>query len=331
MTANHAPDVALLLTHSGDYYTVERVAAALARRGARPLRLDTDLFPLTVRLTTRLGGDAAAQAFIDADGQRMATEQVRAVWARRIWPARLDDKLDARFHETCRREARAGLAGFLDSLHAARWVNERQRERAAENKLYQLRAAEAAGLAIPCTLLTNDPAEARAFYTEVAGALVAKLLRPVSSGMDAAPEFVYTSDVSAADLDEAEQLRHSPMLFQERVPKACELRVAYVAGRCFTGALDASLSARGQTDWRLAEASECAWRRDELPAEVARGLHALMTQLGLVYGAIDLIRTPAGEHVFLEVNPGGEWGMLERDLALPVADALAAALLEQQD
>ena len=67
--------------------------------------------------------------------------------------------------------------------------------------------------------------------------------------------------------------------------------------------------------------------RAELPAEVSRGLHTLMSELGLVFGAIDLIRTPAGEHVFLEVNPSGEWGMLERDLGLPIADAIARALL----
>ena len=43
--------------------------------------------------------------------------------------------------------------------------------------------------------------------------------------------------------------------------------------------------------------------------------------------SFDLIETPGGELVFLEVNPGGEWGMLERDLALPIADALAECLL----
>ena len=37
-----------------------------------------------------------------------------------------------------------------------------------------------------------------------------------------------------------------------------------------------------------------------------------MEALGLRFGAIDFIRTPEGEHVFLEVNPSGEWGMLEK-------------------
>jgi len=45
-------------------------------------------------------------------------------------------------------------------------------------------------------------------------------------------------------------------------------------------------------------------------------------------GTIDcLIRRPDGAHVFLEVNPTGEWGMLERDLGLPIADAIAEELI----
>jgi hypothetical protein len=31
---------------------------------------------------------------------------------------------------------------------------------------------------------------------------------------------------------------------------------------------------------------------------------------------------------FLEVNPAGEWGWLERDLDLPIADAIARALVD---
>ncbi len=156
---------------------------------------------------------------------------------------------------------------------------------------------------------------------------MAKLLRPLTMSMKAAPLFVYTSRVREEDLAGAEALRHSPMVFQELIPKACELRVAWVAGEAFAGALDASGTSRGQTDWRRAAPGECRWQGAELPAEVSRGLRALMSELGLVYGAIDLIRTPSGEHVFLEVNPGGEWGMLERDLGLPISEAIAEELL----
>jgi glutathione synthase/RimK-type ligase-like ATP-grasp enzyme len=101
-----------------------------------------------------------------------------------------------------------------------------------------------------------------------------------------------------------------------------------VAGETFAGALNASGTSRGQTDWRRVAPEDCRWQKAQLPAEVASGLKALMSELGLVFGAVDLICTPSDEYVFLEVNPGGEWGMLERDLDLPISEAIAEALLE---
>jgi glutathione synthase/RimK-type ligase-like ATP-grasp enzyme len=47
----------------------------------------------------------------------------------------------------------------------------------------------------------------------------------------------------------------------------------------------------------------------------------------LNYGAIDIIVTPDGRHVFLEINPVGEFFWLERRPGLPVSDAIADVLL----
>ena len=326
MTSKTSRDAVLLLTHSADFYTVELVEEALARMGARAFRLDTDRFPTSVKLSARIGNDCSAHLITDAEKQISAAE-VRAVWARKLWMPQMDAALDGRFREMCIRESVAAIEGFLDALHDARWVNDIQLERAAENKQRQLRLAAQAGLRIPRTLVTNDAAAMRKFFAETEGRMVAKLLRPLTVSMNADSLFVYTSQVSEADLANAETLRHSPMVFQELIPKELELRIAWVAGETFTGALDASGTSRGQTDWRLAAPGECRWQKALLPVEVSKGLDALMYGLGLVFGAIDLIRTPAGEHVFLEVNPGGEWGMLERDLGLPIADAIARALL----
>lgn len=326
MTPNPTRDAVVLLTHSGDYYTVDLVSEALTRRGVRPVRLNTDLFPSSVRLSAR-AGDGRAALLSTEEGTQVSASEVRAVWARKLWTPRLDEDLDARFREMCVRESAAALEGFLDALHGARWVNDAERQRAAENKQRQLRVAARAGLRVPRTLVTNDPAAAREFYAETGGRTVAKLLRPLTVSMDAAPVFMYTSRVGEEDLAHADALRHSPMVFQELIPKERELRVAWVAGRAFAGALDARGTSRGQTDWRRAAPGECEWQAAELPAEVTRGLAAMMSGLGLDFGAIDLIHTPAGEHVFLEVNPAGEWGMLERDLGLPIAEAIADALL----
>lgn len=319
-------EVVLLVTHSADHYTVDRVAGALTRRGARPFRFDTDRFPREVKLSAHL--DAGGLRHIIEDGEaRVSADEVRAVWARKRWTPKLDETLDERFRAMCTAESVAARDGFLDGLHAAHWVNDTTREREAENKPLQLRLALRAGLRIPRTLITNNPQEARAFFEEAGGQVVAKLLRPLSVNMDASSIFVYTSDVRREDLADAETLRHSPVVFQERIEKARELRIAWVAGRVFVGAIDATRSARGQTDWRLSAPGECSWEHGEIPDRIARRLDTLMRELGLAYGAIDLIVTPVGEHVFLEVNSSGEWGMLERDLGLPISEAIADALL----
>lgn len=326
MASKPERDHVLLLTHSGDHYTVERVAHALAERGVKTFRFDTDRFPREVRISAHL--DAERFVHLVEDGAAICrAEAVRAVWARRIRLPELDEKLDPQFRGMCVRESAAALQGFLDGLHGARWINERQAEAEAGNKLRQLRLARDAGLRIPRTLLTNDAGQARKFFRENGGALVAKLLTPLSTGMDAASAFVYTNEVGEVDLEEAGGLRHSPMVFQERIPKSLELRIAYVAGRFFVGALDASRSAEGRVDWRRATPEECQWQQGDLPPELEAQLTELMRRLQLLYGAIDIIRTPDGEHIFLEVNPGGEWGMLERDLGLPISEAIADALL----
>ena len=327
MTPITSRDAVLLLTHSGDFYTVDLVAQALERRGARAIRFHTDLFPSSIKLSARAGDERAAHMYTD-DGEQISAAEVHAVWARKLWSPRMAEDLDERYSLMCVRESAAALEGFLDAFHDARWVNDLQRQRSAENKQRQLRLAARAGLRVPRTLVTNDPAVARQFFSETEGQTVTKLLRPLTTSMDVTGQaFVYTNRLCEEDLAGAESLRHSPMVFQELIPKACELRIAWVAGEAFAGALNASGTSSGHTDWRLAAPGECRWQKAQLPIEVSSSLQEVMSELGLVFGAIDLIVSPSGEHVFLEVNPSGEWGMLERDLGLPISEAIAEALL----
>jgi len=322
-----ARDTVLLLTHSGDFYTVDRIAEEVSRRGVRALRLNAETFPAELELTSALEGDGDEVSLRTPQGE-VRGGQVRSVWLRRLLPPRLDAALEPVWRDGCLRESQAALQGFLDGLEAAgcRFVNPLRAGRAALDKLRQLRRARALGLEIPRTLVTNDAARVRAFFEHVDGHMVAKMLTPLNQSMQGGQPFVYTSAIGPEDLEALEGLHQSPMVFQERLDKARELRVAVVGGHCFVGAIDASGSVAGQVDWRRAGPDECHWARGELPEEVATRLVRLVADLGLVYGAADFIVTPEGRHVFLEVNPGGEWGMLEHDLDLPIAAAFAEAL-----
>jgi glutathione synthase/RimK-type ligase-like ATP-grasp enzyme len=117
------------------------------------------------------------------------------------------------------------------------------------------------------------------------------------------------------------------MVFQEQIPKQWELRVVYVNDKVFVGALDASVYDTSKVDWRKPGVDVGVWQHYDLPEQVLRRLQIFMDKLGLLFGALDFIVTPLGEYVFLEINPIGEWGMLEKDLDLPIASAIADTLL----
>ena len=53
-------------------------------------------------------------------------------------------------------------------------------------------------------------------------------------------------------------------------------------------------------------------------------------RLGLCYGAIDLVLTPGGDYVFLEINPSGQYLWVERATGLPLTAAICDYLARPQ-
>lgn len=320
----------LLLTHSGDYYTIDLVEAALRRRGADALRVNTDGFPTSLSLTARFS--ARERSFVlGVNGRTVALDRVPAIWARRLWPGALPVDVDPRYAGHCRQQSRTAFFDTLSLLEGARWVNAIPPMLRAESKLLQLKLAQDVGFSLPDTAVTNAPDEARALYARNDEGAVTKLLGALSQTMNATGDFVYTSLLTDDDVADLEGLRLCPQIFQSLVVKQYELRVIVVGGRSFAGAIDTSHTSRGGVDWRQTEpGSGVKWSEASLPDDVQAKLYALCDALSLRYAAVDLIVTPEGEHVFLEVNPAGEWGWLERDLGLPIACAIADELLANE-
>ena len=310
----------LLVSHGTEPFCTERVASALQARGVAALRLDTDLFPATISLSGELGPRARPIVLLGEQALEVAS-----VWLWRLWPSRLDPSLDAKHRDAAMRESMTALRGLLDLLVDVPWIDPIDVNRFAENKARQLRMASEVGLVIPPTLITADPALARKFFHAHRGRVVAKLQAPLAQSM-AGGGGLPTRMLAAADLDALDGLRQCPMMFQRYVDKQYELRIAWVDGQAFVGALEGTLCG---VDWRYE--STASWEPHVLPRAVHDRLAQLMARLGLRQGAIDMIVDPDGEYVFLEVNPHGEWGMLERDLGLPIGEAIASALIRLQE
>jgi len=184
------------------------------------------------------------------------------------------------------------------------------------------------GLDTPRTLITNDPEAVRAFARSCERGMITKMLSSFAIYQDDAEKVVFTNPVAVEDLNDLDGLRLCPMTFQEQVSKRLELRITVVGGRVLAAAIDSQASERAAHDWRRDGVRLLdAWQPYTLPPEVEEKLLRLMDYFNLNYGAADFIVTPEGRHVFLEVNPSGEFFWLELHPGLPISEAIADVLL----
>jgi glutathione synthase/RimK-type ligase-like ATP-grasp enzyme len=178
--------------------------------------------------------------------------------------------------------------------------------------------AQEVGLSLPHTLVTTDPARARAFVERQAGCrTVLKAFLASEQG------WRETRLVRAEDMAKLETVRLAPVIFQEYV-EGVDLRVTIVGSRIFTAEIDATRTSY-PVDMRMV-VGEADVRVGALPSALEEALLALMSRLGLMYGALDLRRRPDGSYVFFEVNPAGQWLFVEQRTGLPITDAVSSAL-----
>ena len=316
----------LIFTRSDDAVVPELVAAALSHLGERDVvRVDTDDFPERLSLSDD-GHDAILGL---ADGRKLQLSTLRAVWRRRCWPA-AHIGCDPDFAFAAAAQARHAFDAALSRLADDDNVvvqNHPERERRAEQKPRQLGLARHLGFDVPDTLVSNDPDAIRAFIARVHDAgdrVVTKLLTPLSQTMRGDGPFVYTHTLRDDDIKALDDVRFAPQIFQRRVEKVLDVRVQVMGDAVVVGA-----TACTSDDWRVDSTGRFVpYVVDAaVDADFANRCRALCRALGLGTGALDFVVDASGAIFFLEVNPAGEWGFLERDLGQGLPEALARLLL----
>jgi len=201
--------------------------------------------------------------------------------------------------------------------------------RRAENKQLQLQVARELGLDIPRTLTTNDPTAVHAFAKSCESGMVTKMLSSFAIYEEGKELVVFTNRVTPEDLADLSGLSICPATFQELVPKSLEIRVTVVGQRVMSASVNSQVSERAAHDWRRDGVNMIQdWRPYQLPLDIEEKILRLMDYFSLNYGAIDVILTPDGKHVFIELNPCGEFFWLEHTPGLPISDAIADLLLD---
>ena len=247
-----------------------------------------------------------SDAVLDLDG-------VATVWYRRQGRPELPPDLTADDQAFALREWEQTLDGIVLSLDA-KFVNPVGAQRAAV-KPRQLVVASRHGLRVPETLITSSPSAAIEFIDVHSGRVVHKTM--------SAPRhlFAATQRWQAGDERFLANLGIAPVMFQEEISGACEIRATIVGDDVFAARIETDANT---VDSRLRPDAPCdAWA---LPDQVCEAALRTMRSLGLVFGTMDLKIDDNGEYVFFEINPQGQFLYIEILTGLPISDALASLL-----
>jgi hypothetical protein len=307
----------IVVSYPEDDHAAGVLAVLEARR--HPVALvDTGLFPIRSVLTQRFG-DGPSSFELEVDGAPVDLPRARVAWWRRPRPFTLHDGIApdvAAFTYTECHEAVSGMWAALDLT----WVNPPALDEMAHHKPYQLAAASEVGLPIPRTVITNDPDKAAAFHEQNEPA------RTIYKTFLATEEhWRETRILRHEEFELLDRVRLAPVIFQQFVPAVADIRVTVVGERLFATAITTAPGSYA-VDYRM-DLDGASYAPTELAPETEAGLLALMRRLGIVYGAIDLRRTPDEGDVFLEVNPAGEWRFVEDRTGQPITEAMADLLI----
>jgi glutathione synthase/RimK-type ligase-like ATP-grasp enzyme len=161
--------------------------------------------------------------------------------------------------------------------------------------------------------MSNDPAAVRAFCEAHGGEIIMKSFMPRNwKSADGTVRSLPATKLRLSQLQHDAAIALCPAIFQNYIAKQFELRVLVAGDEIVAARLNSQACDHSQTDWRtdlgvrgmtiepytLGEATLLRIRR-------------FMQAMGLRCGSIDLIVTPDGREVFLEINHQGQFLFLD--------------------
>ncbi|MEK7123877.1 MAG: MvdC/MvdD family ATP grasp protein [Patescibacteria group bacterium] len=306
----------LIVTHSEDVHA-DKVIAVLVGKKQNIIRWNTDKY-YNIALSA---GQQANGKFL----MGFSLDEINGVYFRRIRHPLIEAD-NQKFKNLIEEENTALIESILRSLENRTMINNfSAMKRVLHNKFFQLEKAQSVGLFIPETLITNDPAELIAFYEKLNGRVVCKLAKSADIVIDGQRKVMYTSKVEKKHLENARKLKTSSLIFQEAIEKHRDIRVIIVGEEIFAAEIKTPSGENDVIDYRRIS-KKCDYKIHHLPRSLAESIRKYMKELNLLFGAIDMILTPDGRYVFLELNVCGQWLFLEEKLNFPISNSIAELL-----
>lgn len=311
----------LCITHSQDFYNIDIFFEYLTSKNIPFFRLNSD----RMNHLQKISVNENSFELTDEDGKTLHSDDIKAVWHRKAWGISTPEELDEDYRKIFLNGYASLRYNLITVLENIPWINPYENERKIDaNKMVQLKIAKENNLTIPETIFSNDEEKITAFFHKYCNGKAVAKLHSLTAKTMSGENMISTMIIEEDTLEHISDIAYCPMIFQPYVDKEYELRIVYIAGEFFTGKINNSEN----VDWRVAQ-GDYFWSAYELPEDVKTGLASMMEQMGLYIGAIDMIKGKDGEYYFLEVNPQGEWGMLQKELGFPIAERIADNLIKR--
>lgn len=207
----------------------------------------------------------------------------------------------------------------LQSIPNILWINEPMKNNFAEIKINQLTKAKKMNLKIPKTCITSSKNSVQEFWDNCNGKVIAKALYSPLIKEKSKEFFIFSNRITTIDEVSTSELSLAPTIFQEELVNKTDYRLTIIGDDYFCVKINSN-SNNEVLDWRTIK-DDITFEKTEIPHDVIEKCIKLVKELGLVFGAIDLAETN-NEYYFLEINPNGEWGWLQKSANLPIAETL---------
>jgi len=315
------PSTVLIITNDHDEHA-SAVIKELHKRSVPVFRFHPEELPHACSISIEVQ-DGRIDGEIHNAYHRVELHDVCAAWFRRArnifaaGPALTSEKLDDYVQANCRATVTALCEG-LETL----WVSHPHTLRRAEVKALQYAHASKAGLQTPNTLISNDPARARTFIGKLGDRECA--IKPLLAfGVSDEQGFRLPLTTTLPPGFALDSVALAPNIFQPYIDKAFELRCVVIGEKIFCAKMNSQADEATRKDWRAGNPEHDIFT---LPEHVQASIRRLVKSFGINFASMDLIVTPSGEFVFLDLNPNGQWLWLETELGLPLVASMADLL-----
>jgi glutathione synthase/RimK-type ligase-like ATP-grasp enzyme len=328
----------LILSGAGDIHADE-VTEALTARGVQVVRFDPADFPSAASMWLQFEHDGTLDGELRLPTRSVGISpepeltvvrlaDIEAVWLRRPGKPLAHQKLSGTTAgDFVAHEAAATLADLWELLGVPFVPATPDQVAHAGHKARQLRIAGRLGFELPASLITNDPDQFLRFHRREQSVITKRIGtgQRLAAG-DGETIVRYADPVRPRDLVAIADIELCPFITQSEVAKNVELRVTVVGERVFAAAIHSQEAHHTRSDWRRYDSAHTPMQPIDLPEIVSGRCRDLVRELDLLYGAIDLVLTPDGRYVFLEINPNGQYLWIEHDTGLPITEAIADLL-----